>query len=85
MPENVRGTCLDAAHIGVDLVQTEGQLIGMQAFGPAAKLRALKLLDDDLKAFDLAVATLDNTRHVPDNLMQKRYIEWQIIEIEPHA
>ncbi|WGJ13318.1 hypothetical protein QEV83_11420 [Methylocapsa sp. D3K7] len=48
-------------------------------------MRPLELFDDELKAFDLAVAALDNGRHVAHQMVQKSHIDRQIVEIDSHV
>jgi hypothetical protein len=47
-------TSFRAPHIGVQILEPEGQLSGIEALGAAAELRALKLLDDAPETVDLA-------------------------------
>jgi hypothetical protein len=75
---------LYAGHVGVEVLQPEGKLIGIEAFGPASVLRAPKLLDDALEAFDLVIAGLDGSRYVAHQAVQKADIGGQVIEIETH-
>src|SRR5262249_21189528 len=69
---------------GFDILQSERELIGIDALGPAAKPRALKMLDDQLEPLDLVVAVLDNRYYVAHETMQQSRIGWKIIEIELH-
>jgi hypothetical protein len=75
---------LYAGHVGVEVLQPEGKLIGIEAFGPASVLRAPKLLDDALEAFDLVVAGLDGGRHFAHQALQKVGVEGQVLKIETH-
>src|SRR5215470_12757541 len=73
-----------ARFVGLNFLQSKRKLIGIDALGPAPKLRALKLLDDQLESFDLVVAVLDNRCHVAHEPMQQSRIGWKIVEIELH-
>ncbi len=73
-----------AGDIGVEVLESEGQLIGIEALGPASELPSLKLLDEALETFDLVVAGLDNDRHVAHQAVQKVDIRRQVSEIETH-
>ncbi len=76
---------LDLADIAFEVVKSEHQLVIVQAFGPAAKLRPLKLLDDELKPFDLTVAMLNDSCHIAHKMLQKSWFGSQIIEIDSHV
>lgn len=80
-----RTAFLDAPDIGVEVLEAERQLIGVEPLGAATELHALELGDDRLKAFDLVIAGVDQARHVAHQLVQKAHIGRQIVEIEPHA
>ena len=54
----------DMPDIGVEVVERERQLAGIEPLGAAAELGALEFPDDCLKALDLAVAAFDDCRHV---------------------
>lgn len=71
---------LDTAYIAFKII--EHQLIIVQPLGPAAELRALKLLDDELKPFDLTIAVLNNSCHIAHQTVQKSLIGMQIVEID---
>jgi hypothetical protein len=73
-----------ARYVGLDVLQSECELVGIEALGPAAKPRALKLFDDQLEPVDLAVALLDDRCHVAHKAMQQGRIRRKIIEIELH-
>ena len=71
VPRRFRAGGFRSGDIGVEVFKPESQLIGVEAFGPASEPSALKLSDDALKAFDLVVAGLDDSRHVAHQMMQK--------------
>ncbi len=75
----------NARDIAVEVLESERHLVGVEAFGAASELRPLELLDDELKALDLAVAAFDDGRHVAHQMVQKRRIDRQIVEIDSHA
>ena len=68
--------------MGFNVLQSERELIGIAGLGPAAKPRALKLLDDQLEPFDLVVAALDNRCNVAHETTQQNRIGWKVIEID---
>jgi hypothetical protein len=68
-----RVTGFGAGHIGVEVLESESQLIRIEAFGPTSELLSLKLLDDALETFDLVVAGLDDARHVAHQAVQKAH------------
>lgn len=45
----------DARKIGVDIFETELQLVAIEPFCPPAELAALQLLDDEVKPCDLGI------------------------------
>jgi hypothetical protein len=73
-----------AGDIGAEILDPEGQLIGIEALGPASELPSLKLLDDALETVDLVVAGLDDSCHVAHQAVQKADIGRQILKIETH-
>src|SRR5262249_30753871 len=73
-----------ARFVGLNVLQSERKLVGIDALGSAAKPRALKLFDDQLESFDLVVAVLDNRCHVTHETMQQGRIGWKIVEVELH-
>jgi len=75
----------DAGNIAVEILKCERQLIGIEAFGATPELRSLQLLDDDLKALDLAIAALDNIGDLTHQTVQQIRIGWQIFEVKPHV
>src|SRR5262249_7722683 len=77
-------TSLSAGFIGLDILQAKRELVSIEALGSAAEPRPLKLLDDQLESFDLAVALLYNGGHVAHKTMQQDRIGRKIIEIELH-
>jgi hypothetical protein len=64
--------------------QTERQMIGVKTFRPLPELGPAKLGDHQLEPFDLAVAGLDDSRHVAHQAMQEVDVVGQILKIEPH-
>jgi hypothetical protein len=80
-----------AGYVGLEVLQSECELVSIDALGPAAKLRALKLLDDQLEPFDLIVALLDlivalrdGRRHLTCEALQQGRVGRKIVEIEMH-
>jgi len=57
--------------IAIEVLERERHLVGIEAFGTPSELRPLKLIDDELKALDLAVAALDDRRHLAHQMVQK--------------
>jgi hypothetical protein len=82
---SLRTARFGASDVAIEIFQTEGELIGIEALGAAAELRPLKLFDDRLKALDLAVTVLDDGRHVAQKTVQQGHVGRQIVEIEPHS
>ena len=76
---------LNTADVGLQIVQTESELVGIEALGAAAELGALELFDDRLQSIDRTVAMLDNGTHVAHRTTQQFDIGRQIVEIELHA
>src|SRR5262245_6614057 len=75
---------LGAGFVGLDVLQSKRELVGIDTLGSTAKPRPLKLFDDQLESFDLAVAPLDDRSHVAHKTMQQVRIGRKIIEIELH-
>jgi hypothetical protein len=75
----------DAGDIAVEVFQGKRHLAGIETFGAAPELCPLELLDDKLKAFDFAVAALDDGRHVVQQMVQKTRIDRQIGEVDSHV
>ena len=73
-----------AGDVGIEVFESEGQLIGIQALGAASELPPLKLLDDALETFDLIVAGLDDGCHVAHQAVQKVDVGRQVLEVESH-
>ncbi len=48
-----------SSDVGLEVLETKGQLIGIEALGAASELPSLKLFDEALEAFNLVVAGLD--------------------------
>jgi site-specific recombinase len=80
-----RTALADARNVAVEVFQGERHLVWIEALGVASELRPLELLDDELKALDLAVAALDDRRHVAHQMVQERRIDGQIVEIDSHS
>ena len=57
--------------IAVQIFKPERELIGIEALGAAAELRALQLLDDRFEALNLAVAMFDSADNIANQAMQK--------------
>ena len=70
--------------IGVEVLDPEGQLIGIKALGAASELGSLKLFDEALETSDLVVAGLDNDGHVAHQAVQKVDVGGQGLKIETH-
>src|SRR5262249_11950003 len=73
-----------AGYVGFNILQSERELIGIDALGPAAKPRALKLFDDQLEPVDLTLVLLNDGRHVAHKAIQQSRIRRKIVEIELH-
>ena len=76
--------CFSAGFVGLDVLQSKRELVGIDTLGSAAELRPLKLLDDQLESFDLAVALLNDRGHVSYKAMQQDRIGRKIVKIELH-
>jgi hypothetical protein len=75
----------DTRNVAVEVLMCERKLIGIELFRTASKLRALQLLDDELKAFDLAIAVLNDSGHIAHKMLQKSRFGGQIVEIDSHV
>jgi hypothetical protein len=73
-----------AGFVGLNVLQSKRELVGIEPLGSAAELRPLKLFDDQLEALDLAFAPLDDGGHVAHKMMQQGRIGRKIIEIQLH-
>ncbi len=60
-----------AGDVGTEVLDPEGQLIGIEALGTASEPGSLKLFDEALETFDLVVAGLDDGCHVAHQAVQK--------------
>jgi hypothetical protein len=69
-------------YVGLDVLQSECELVGIDALRPAAKPRTLKLFDDQLESVDLTLVLLDDGRHVAHKAMQQGRVRRKIVEIE---
>src|SRR5262249_15755653 len=74
-----------AGEIAFDLFKPGCELIGVEALGTAAELRALQLLDDRFEALDLAVAMFDLADNIAHQAMQKFCFYREIVEVELHV
>ena len=70
--------------VGLDVLQSKRELVCINTLGSAAEPCPLKLFDDQLESFDLAVAPRNNRGHVAHKTMQQDRIRRKIIEIELH-
>ncbi len=73
-----------AGDVGIEILDPEGQLIGIEALGAASEPGSLKLFDEALKTSDLVIAGLDDDRHVAYQEVQKVDVGGQILKIETH-
>ena len=76
---------LNLADIAFEVVKSEHQLVIVHAFGPAAELSQLKLLDDQLEPFDLTIAMLNDSCHIAHKMLQKSRFGGQIVEINSYV
>ncbi len=83
--EQVSSGCCSARNIGVELLEPEPQLIGIEPLRAPPELAALKLPDDETELLDLPVALLHAPCEIVHQLMKERHIVRQVREIEPHA
>ncbi len=72
------------ATVGTEVLDPEGQLIGIEALGAASKLGSLKLFDEALKTSDLVIAGLDDSCHVAHQAVQKIDVRGQVRKVETH-
>ncbi len=73
-----------AGDVGIEILDSEGQLIGIEALGAASKLGSLKLFDEALETSDLVVAGLDDGCHVAHQVVQKVDVRGQVRKVETH-
>jgi hypothetical protein len=73
-----------SSDVGLKVLETKGQLIGIEALGAASELPSLKLFDEALETFDLVVAALDDGCHIAHQAVQKVDVGGQVLEIESH-
>ncbi len=73
-----------AGDVGTEVLDPEGQLIGVEALGAASKLGSLKLFDEALETFDLVVAGLDDGCHVAHQVVQKVDVRGQVRKVKTH-
>ncbi len=73
-----------AGDVGIEVLESEGKLVGIEALGAASELRSLKLFDEALKTSDLVIAGLDDDGHVAHQAVQKVDIGGQVLKIETH-
>ena len=69
---------------GTEVLDPEGQLIGIEALGAASEPGSLKLFDEALETSDLVVAGLHDGCHVAHQAMQKADVGGQVLKIETH-
>jgi len=74
-----------ATEVGVQIFKPERELIGIEALGTTAELRALQLLDDGFEALDFGIAMFDSADNIAHQAMQKCCICREIVEIELHV
>jgi hypothetical protein len=75
----------DPGDISIEILQAKHQLARIEPLGSPAKLRALELLYNLLKAANLAIAVFDKTCHIAHQPVQKCRVTRQLVEIEPHG
>ena len=73
-----------AGDISVEVLDPEGQLIGIEALGAASEPGSLKFFDDALKTSDLVIAGLDDDGHVAHQAVQKVDVGGQVPKVEMH-
>ncbi len=73
-----------AGDVSTEVLDPEGQLIGIEALGAASKLGSLKLFDEALETFDLVVAGLDDGCHVAHQVVQMVDVRGQVRKVETH-
>ena len=73
-----------AGDVGIEVLESEGELVGVEALGAASKLGSLKLFDEALETSDLVVAGLDNDGHVAHQVVQKVDVRGQVRKVETH-
>ena len=76
---------LGAADVGIEVLEPERQLIGVEPLGPTSELRTLQLLDDQPELLDLPVAALHVGDEVPHEALQQAWIIGQGVEIDKHV
>ena len=69
-----------AGDVGIEVLESEGKLVGVEALGAAPELPSLKLLDDALKAVNLVVAGPDDSRHIAHQEVQKVDVGGQVLK-----
>jgi hypothetical protein len=73
-----------AGDVGIEVLESEGELVGIEALGAASELPSLKLFDEALETSNLVIAGLDNDGHVAHQAVQKADVGRQMFEIETH-
>ena len=73
-----------AGDISVEVLDPEGQPIGIEALGAASEPGSLKFFDDALKTSDLVIAGLDDDGHVAHQAVQKVDVGGQVLKVETH-
>jgi hypothetical protein len=74
-----------SAQIGVQVLKSEGELIGTQLLRSCAELSALEFADDEAKTFNFIVSLRQAARHIAHQLVQEGLIGGQILKINPHG
>ncbi len=73
-----------AGDVGTEVLDPEGQLIGIEPLGAASEPGSLKFFDDALKTSDLVITGLDDDGHIAHQEVQKADIGRQVLKIETH-
>ena len=79
-----RSSRLCPGKIGLQLLEPEGHLVGIEALGAASEPRTLELLDDQAQPVDLDLSLVQCRRHVAHQLLQHGGVGWQAVERDPH-
>ena len=73
-----------AGDVGIEVLESEGKLVGIEALGAASELGSLKLFDEALETSDLVVAGLNGGCNVVHQAMQKVDVGGQVRKVETH-
>jgi len=79
---------LDAGDVRLQVVQAQGQLVGIEALGTAAIQRPLHLAQLEPQGFQLGqigLLALDDRRQIAHQLLEQGGIGGQMIEVEAHG